>query len=81
MARSWNFGRPKKGAPIVAYRDVRLQHAGKVWTASYHVDDSRLVISSAWGSRSEPVSPDLPINAFNDRARGLLDQLIRERIS
>ena len=79
MARSWKFGKPKKGAPLVAYRDVRVKRAGKVWTGSYHVDDERLVISSAWGSRSEPVSPNLPIDTLNDRARGLLDQLIQER--
>lgn len=80
MARSWNFGMPKKGAARVAYRDVRVERDGRPWTASYHIDDkSRLVISSAWGSRSEPVSPDLSQETLDERARGLLDRLIGER--
>jgi hypothetical protein len=49
------FGTPKPGQPHVSYRDVRIQHAGKRWTATWHVEGGHLIVSSAWGSASEPI--------------------------
>lgn len=46
---------PAKGTPHVSYRDVRIVRDGRTWTATWHVTDGTLYVSSAWGSKSEPV--------------------------
>jgi hypothetical protein len=53
------FGLPKRGAPHHTFRDVRIQHGGKRWTATWHVDAGRLFVDSAWGSTSEPIGGDM----------------------
>jgi|HubBroStandDraft_3_1064219.scaffolds.fasta_scaffold479549_2 hypothetical protein len=50
------FSKLKPGATRHAYRDVRTQHAGKTWTATWHVEGGRLFVASAWGSASEVIS-------------------------
>jgi hypothetical protein len=76
---AWNFGMPHKGAAVVSYRDVRVQRAGRTWTASYHLDDDgQLVISSAWGSRT---APDPGFKKRSDKAQAMLAGMIDERLS
>jgi hypothetical protein len=53
------FGMPKRGAAHHTFRDVRIQHGGKTWTATWHVADGRLFVGSACGSTSEPISDDV----------------------
>ena len=53
------FGLPKRGAPHPNFRDVTIQHGGRRWTATWHVQNDRLVVDSAWGSASEPINADM----------------------
>ena len=50
------FGLPKGDAPH--FPEVRIQHGGKRWTATWRVQDGRLVVDSAWGCASEPIDDD-----------------------
>jgi hypothetical protein len=77
MARPWNFGTPKKGEPRIAYRDVRVERGGRAWSASYHIDDGRLVLSSAWGSTSAPAASPATIPT---QAQVLLGAMIDARL-
>jgi hypothetical protein len=75
----WKFGTPHKGQEVVSYRDVRVQRAGRTWTASYHLtDDGQLVISSAWGSRK---APDPGIKKRADKAQAMLAGMVDDRIA
>jgi hypothetical protein len=49
------FIMPRRGAPRVRPKDVRINYRGHVWTASWHVDDDQLMVCSIYGSRTEPV--------------------------
>jgi len=51
-------GTPKDAATHHKFRDVRIQHGGKRWSASWYVADGWLVVISPWGSESEPIGGD-----------------------
>ena len=70
------YGMPKAGAPRHTYRNVRVWHAGKQWTATWHVVDGRLIVASAWGSRSETIEDGADPA---DRATVLLKALVTSR--
>ncbi len=53
------FGLPKRGAAHPTFREVTVQHGGKRWTATWHVQNDRLVVDSAWGCASEPITADM----------------------
>ena len=76
MTQRWTLGRARKGRPITAYRDARISRGGQRWTGNWHVEDGRLVLSSAWGSSSEPAEPGASAEALADRARAMLTALI-----
>jgi hypothetical protein len=46
---------PKRSQPHGDHNDVCYQHGGKQWTATWSVENGRLIVSSAWGSRSEAI--------------------------
>jgi hypothetical protein len=69
-------GLPKRGATRISPRDVRIERDGKRWTASWHVEDDRLLVWSAWGSRTEPVGPTTDLGS---RARALLTEILDGR--
>ena len=75
MGRSWNFGRLKQGVPQLAVRGVRIKRVGQIWTATYHTEGDRLHVSSAWGSRSEPIGRTTDLGA---RATVLLNEIVGE---
>jgi hypothetical protein len=50
------FGLPKRSAPT--FPEVRIQQDGKRWTATWRLQDGRLVVDSAWGPASEPINDD-----------------------
>lgn len=37
------------------YRDVRYEHDGRAYAGTWHVEGDEVLISSAYGSRVEPV--------------------------
>ena len=69
------FGLPNGRAPH--FPEVRIQHAGKRWTGTWHVQDGRLVVDSAWGSSSEPISDDTDQPA---RAAAMLHAMVAKRV-
>ena len=71
-----HFGMLAKGTPLVSYRDVRVTRGGKTWTASWHVDEGKLFVSSAYGSRTEPVGRR---KNLGDRAEQILGEIIEAR--
>lgn len=73
MSKHWNFGTPKRDAPRIAYRDVRITRAGRTWTATWHTDGEKLYVSSAYGSRTEPVGRS---KNLANRATELLSEII-----
>lgn len=70
------FGTPERGQPDVSYRDVRIQHAGKRWSATWQVEDGHLIVSSPWGSASEPIGADTDPSS---RAAELLHAMVAGR--
>jgi hypothetical protein len=79
MSERWNFGRARKGRPVIAYRDAGITSRGRRWTGTWHVENGELVLSSAWGSRSAPAAPDESTEALAARARVMLEQMIETR--
>lgn len=71
-----HFGMPARGAKRQSIRDVRIVRDGQRWTASWHVDDGRLVVWSAWGSRSEAAGNTKDLAA---RATALLGEIVDQR--
>ena len=55
---SKRFEMPDPRPPHDAFRDVRIQHGGKRWTATWHVADGRLSVDSVLGSTSERIDAD-----------------------
>lgn len=49
------FGTAKRGQAAPRMRDVQIMRGGRTYTASWHVEDGKLLVSSAYGSRVEPV--------------------------
>lgn len=70
------FGMPARGQPRHSIRDVRVVRDGQRFTASWHVEDGKLLVWSAWGSRSEPVGKTTGLAA---RATVLLGEIIDQR--
>lgn len=50
----------------ISPKDVRIVRDGQRWTASYHTEGDKLLVWSAWGSRTEPVgeTKDLAVRAM-----------------
>jgi hypothetical protein len=38
------------------FHDVRIEQGGKRWSATWHMENGRLVVTSPWGSTSEPLA-------------------------
>lgn len=53
MAGRRGFLPPKGSVPIERHK-VMVHRGGRDWNGSWEVEDGRLIVSSAYGSRSEP---------------------------
>ena len=53
---------------------VRIEHKGRVYNGAWHVEDKVLHVSSAYGSRSEPLGRHDP----GGLAAKLLNQLLHD---
>ena len=70
------FGLPKLGGPHPTFPEVRIQHDGKRWTGTWHIQDGWLVVDTAWGSTSEPINADTDQLA---RAAEMLHEMVAAR--
>jgi hypothetical protein len=55
MADRWNFGTPKKGQAPIKRNSLRTIRNGREWTGFWEQDGDKLLVCSAYGSRSEPI--------------------------
>jgi hypothetical protein len=73
MAKQWNFGMPAKGSVRVERHKVSVKHAGQTWNAHWELDGDKLIVCSAYGSRSAPSGPDTDRPAL---AEALLAEIV-----
>jgi len=53
MTNHWRLGLLEAGAEGIARGDVRFQREGRVFAATWTVEQGDMVLSTAWGSRRE----------------------------
>jgi hypothetical protein len=53
MTNHWRYGLLEIGAEPIAGGDVRLRRGGRIFAATWRVEQGDLVLSTAWGSRRE----------------------------
>ena len=78
MTYHWHFGLLDAGAEGIAHCDVRILRDGRIYAATWRVEQGDLVVSTAWGSRREMIvrREDLSL-----RASVLLRQIVEAWIA
>lgn len=76
MAKHWNFGSPKRGSVVIDRHKLSVRHAGKVWNGHWELDGDKLLVCSAYGSRSADAGPE---DGRSAKAEALLAEIVKGR--
>lgn len=73
---AYHFG-PKRGSERIVRHPISVTLGDRAWSGSWEIEDGRLIVSSAYGSRAEPIGRR---KNLEPRAMALLGEIVSERL-